>query len=187
MTRVASRRRRRRPSGPASRPDPGQLCPTSSSWPWSTPGPSRPKPSPPSAARPPLADYRDLLGPGRRRLDRRPHRPPPRGRRRLPRTGHRHAGREAAGQHAGRGRAARRPGPRHRAPCSRSATSSGSTPRSRRSTAADPAQVHHRRAALDLHVPLDRHRRRARPDDPRHRPGALADRTRRCGRSRPSA
>ena len=38
---------------------------------------------------------------------------------------------------------------------------------------AAPAQVHRRRAALDLHVPLDRHRRRARPDDPRHRPGPL--------------
>ena len=122
-----------------------------------------------------VGDYRQLLDQVDAVSDRRPDRPAPRGRRDLPRPGHPHAGREAAGQLAGRGRAARlaratRPG---------ALLQVGHIERfnpalSALAADADPPQVHQRRAALDLHLPLDRHRRRPRPDDPRHRPGPLA-------------
>ena len=122
-----------------------------------------------------VRDYRAAPRPGRRRLDRRAHRPAPRGRRGLPRAGHPRAWSRSRWP-------ARSPRP---SSSSRCATPRGALLQvghierfnpalSALEQAADPPQVHHRRAALDLHVPLDRHRRRARPDDPRHRPRALA-------------
>ena len=82
--------------------------------------------------------------------------------------------REAAGDVAGRGRGAGRAGrgAGRRAPGRPHRAVQPGPLGARRHAAA--SQVHRRRAALDLHLPLDRHRRGPRPDDPRPRPGALA-------------
>ena len=98
--------------------------------------------------------------------------PPPRSRRSVPRTGDSDARRESPSP-------PRRPRPKNSSgsrnrwvPSSRSATSSGTTPPSRRSIlSGSAAPLPLGRAALDLHIPVYRHRRDLRPHDPRYRRG----------------
>ena len=105
-----------------------------------------------------VADYRSVARPGRRRLRRRSHSLPSRGRRHVSLASNPHARRETTGQHAGRGGIARLAEPFHRC------LASGGTYRALqpRTLGAEPdghsPQVHHGRTALNIHVSLNRHR-----------------------------
>ena len=121
------RRRRRRPSGPASRADPASACPDVELVAVADARPEQAQAVAEQVRHPCRRRLPRAARPGRRRHDRRPHRAAPRSRRPLPRAGHRHAGREADGRVARRGRSSSSTLARATRPSCRSATSSGST------------------------------------------------------------